>query len=353
MMKALKSIGAALILLASTGKISSQSILNGNFAFGGMYWGCAPEVNIETFFGGVLSLNLSNEVDALATICNTVSGLVPGNNYYLVMDASRRTGLCPSPAVTNVDITMSGGVLSASLTRTNTTFGWTPSGFLFTASSPAHTFTISAGAGLAGSCGMIIDNIVAVSAVLPMELTTFTCQVKDKLVQLNWSTAMERNNDHFEIEKSTDGTNFITVSSTGSKSKNGQSQSKLDYTSTDNSPSTGTTYYRLKQVDFNEMFSYSAVIAISYQKTRQPSFSVYPNPNPGSFELSLSEIESTMPVEVMLYDQVGGLVHSSSFPQGIGLHNVKISPQQQLKSGCYQCCLVTEGVKYFTKVIVE
>src|SRR5690606_30239719 len=48
---------------------------------------------------------------------------------------------------------------------------------------------------------------------LPVELISFTAKLADKQdkVQLNWITASEINNSHFEIERSFDGNSFSKV----------------------------------------------------------------------------------------------------------------------------------------------
>ena len=68
--------------------------------------------------------------------------------------------------------------------------------------------------------------------------------------QLNWMTASEINNSHFEIERSYDGRDFEMIDHV---SGNGNSQHQIDYSYTDASVSKleNTVFYRLKQVDFD------------------------------------------------------------------------------------------------------
>ncbi|HOZ87805.1 MAG TPA: hypothetical protein PL029_08610, partial [Bacteroidia bacterium] len=116
--------------LCLTGR--AQSIVNGAFTSGTSGWGCSPEVNTESVYGGPSS-NAVDEVDAAANICQTVSGFAIGSSYSLSLLASRRTGGCPSPATTNMNITIDGGALAVTLTRTNATFGLTSAAHVFTA----------------------------------------------------------------------------------------------------------------------------------------------------------------------------------------------------------------------------
>lgn len=53
--------------------------------------------------------------------------------------------------------------------------------------------------------------------------------VKGNNLHVNWTTEKEVNNDHFEIEASTDGEKFITIGSVKSQAENGNSDVTLNY----------------------------------------------------------------------------------------------------------------------------
>lgn len=83
---------------------------------------------------------------------------------------------------------------------------------------------------------------------LPIQLTDFACNPSENHIGINWSTASEVNNDHFIIEKSTDGINFNQLSRVNGS---GNSNETTDYYAMDEQPSFGENYYRLTQVDFD------------------------------------------------------------------------------------------------------
>ena len=95
---------------------------------------------------------------------------------------------------------------------------------------------------------------------LPVEMTTFTAQLQDETsAKLNWITASEINNDHFDIERSEDGRTFAKV---GEKAGHGTTQIINRYDYVDRfGPSvlSPVLYYRLRQVDYNGAFTYSEV----------------------------------------------------------------------------------------------
>jgi hypothetical protein len=64
-------------------------------------------------------------------------------------------------------------------------------------------------------------------SVLPVTFTQLSANSSGSNVQVNWTTASEANNDHFEIEASTDGKTFKTIKTV--KTKNGNSSQIQEY----------------------------------------------------------------------------------------------------------------------------
>lgn len=82
---------------------------------------------------------------------------------------------------------------------------------------------------------------------LPVELLDFKVINNGCENTLEWITATESNNEMFVVERSRDGKDYITI---GEVAGQGTSLEKTAYVFTDKAPFS-TTYYRLKQVDFN------------------------------------------------------------------------------------------------------
>lgn len=110
---------------------------------------------------------------------------------------------------------------------------------------------------------------------LPITLLNFTGTVEEKGVRLNWSTAQEENNDYFTIERSTDGTTFEVATTVPGA---GNSNQELHYTALDEDVRTAAVYYRLKQTDYNGVFTYSKVIYVDTRELKRSEISIYPNP---------------------------------------------------------------------------
>lgn len=111
---------------------------------------------------------------------------------------------------------------------------------------------------------------------LPMKLISFDAHViNENTVQLDWITAMESNNDYFEVQHSHDGLEWTVVS----KMKGaGNSTSATQYAATDNNPYMGHTYYRLLQADLDGKTTYSEIKLININQTTTSKIRLYPVP---------------------------------------------------------------------------
>lgn len=98
-------------------------------------------------------------------------------------------------------------------------------------------------------------------AVLPVELNGFSAMIKQNTVVLKWKTAMELNNHGFEIER-TKSSSLDQWETLGFIKSSGNSNSPKEYSFTDFSISNGSYYYRLKQINNDGIFTYSASIEI-------------------------------------------------------------------------------------------
>lgn len=127
--------------------------------------------------------------------------------------------------------------------------------------------------------GFTLDWTLANSAslncvVLPVEWLSFSAEQTGEQVTLNWTTASESNNDHFTVERSKDGENFETVIRVEG---GGTTSYARDYRAWDNDPWPGRSYYRLRQTDFDGVWSYSDLAAVNF-RSEASYFEVFPNP---------------------------------------------------------------------------
>lgn len=113
-------------------------------------------------------------------------------------------------------------------------------------------------------------------APLPVELTAFQATATGSAVALTWATASEKNNQGFEVQRSTDGETFAKL---GWVAGAGTSQGPRSYDYRDVVPFSGVSYYRLKQLDADGKATYSPVATVRI--AAPTAITVYPNPTAG------------------------------------------------------------------------
>ncbi len=162
--------------------------------------------------------------------------------------------------------------------------------------------------------------------VLPIQLISFDAEPVNGQVDLKWVTATEKNNDHFEVERSKDGLKFEKVFSVKA-GRDGNYAGLQNYGGTDTEPYGGLSYYRLKQVDKTGAFSYAPIVWVNMDSNR--ALEIYPNPTQDVLNFKVkSGFES---VEVSLYGALGNLVIP---PTALNSLNDKIDVSQ-LARGVY------------------
>lgn len=210
-----------------------------------------------------------------------------------------------------------------------------------------------------GSADPRIDHVritVYFTSTLPVEFTKFTASLNEnKTVKLNWTTASEKNNDYFLIEKSTNGLNFSEI---GKKKGAGNSSAIKNYEFTDENPFKGVSYYRIKQIDFDGKFDYSEVVSVSYQKNSDGScvLKVFPNPCPGKCNVTLSDCRENenSGIIIEIVDALGNKIQQYlPYRNSDGSFNFYLDEMNLLAPGIYVVKAVSEKENYNKKVIVK
>lgn len=144
--------------------------------------------------------------------------------------------------------------------------------------------------------------------VLPVELLHFNARRLDKeTVQLDWETASETNNRGFQIER-LDG-NEGEFKPVGWIEGSGNATNAIRYQFKDDNSYIGTSYYRLKQMDFDGQYEYSNIVAVHLTGNDNIG-ELYPNPSDtGIFNLDYTSTLSK-DITIALYDLSGKLIHS-------------------------------------------
>ncbi len=205
------------------------------------YWDCARSVGTSA-----VTVQLFWE--------NTLSGI---NNYSSDLVVAHWNG---SAWENKGQTSISGGVKGSITSTTNTSF----SPFTFGSLSPSFN-------------------------PLPITLLDFDGRLNaNNMVELNWTTVSETNNKFFTVERSVDGKFFTPLVEVQAA---GNSNAVVEYSALDAKPYAATTYYRLKQTDFDGKVSYSKNIVSVYNELKPFAWSVYPNPSNGLVQIDFDTNE--------------------------------------------------------------
>lgn len=143
------------------------------------------------------------------------------------------------------------------------------------------------------------------STILPIELVSFTAECNGNRVVLEWTTATERNNSYFVVERSDDAVYFTEIARLAGA---GNSIEPLSYTYTDYNAHGGDNYYRLVQVDYDGTRTASEIVsATCHAVDGEPEVLVYPNPFLGDLMLNLENFDGRN-ATVEIFDMFGRML---------------------------------------------
>jgi hypothetical protein len=184
---------------------------------------------------------------------------------------------------------------------------------------------------------------------LPIELLSFTAVLNaDKIVDLNWITASETNNDYFTVEKTRDGKTYEEVDRLKGA---GNSNTIKQYYTKDNKPYLNKSYYRLKQTDFNGHSEYSKLVAV--ETSEKGSLKIFPNPlGEGNLFVSLQHA-NTNEITIVMYDVIGKKCFSKTISSENDNFFTTLEFFPPLNSGMYFLTISTPQEIYREQLIVK
>ena len=145
---------------------------------------------------------------------------------------------------------------------------------------------------------------------LPLGLLSFTGVCDNQNVKLNWSTAIESNNNYFTIERSSEHKNWMAVETIEGA---GNSSLVHSYTFTDRLPIEAISFYRLKQTDPDGNSNYGNVIQVKKcGEDDSEKLRLYPNPSTnGKFELLFTGDKSQI-TSIEIFNALGEKIYGSA-----------------------------------------
>ena len=164
---------------------------------------------------------------------------------------------------------------------------------------------------------------------LPITLIDFNAyRIDPTQVGLQWQTGTESNNKGFDVEKRLDkDASFSFTGFMPSAAPGGNSNMALNYKYTDLNGYDGITYYRLKQIDLDNQYTYTLIKAVSGSSRTGVTILLYPNPNQGQFTIRIDGADGTHIVRIV--DGKGAVIKNMQLRGNTPL------PVSGLSSGTY------------------
>ncbi len=206
---------------------------------------------------------------------------------------------------------------------------------------------------------VFIDNIkITKNATVPVELVEFKSSLLGGKISLNWKTKTETDNYGFEIEKCFDSAQhdghpelvegFHKIGFVAGK---GTTTTPQTYSFTDSEVKSAVTYYRLKQLDNNGNFSYSAVEKVETSPNSFLVSNAYPNPFNPTTQVKVSLPEKSK-IRYQIYDAIGKLVidgKETEHESGVFAMKIDLSKQS---SGLYLLNVSVNNKKFNQKLVL-
>jgi hypothetical protein len=186
------------------------------------------------------------------------------------------------------------------------------------------TFTV-----LAGDNNIKIDAGVIMTVALPVNLVSFTAVPENSNVKLQWKVANELNINKYTVEFSADATNFTTIENVAANNVTG-------YAALHTSPVKGVNYYRLKVVEANGNYYYSAIRKVNFADNG--AITVYPIPAKNTVSITLPTTLTGKTITATIVNAKGAVVATQQIATASQTEAIDVS---NLASGMYYIRIVS------------
>lgn len=178
---------------------------------------------------------------------------------------------------------------------------------------------------------------------LPVQYSFFKGSIADGNVQLSWQTVSEQNAGKYIIERSTDGRTFTAIDSVAARNK----AAANNYTYIERNIVSGSSFYRLRQIDKDGTVTLSTIIKIE----NTPATSIMRTyPNPAKDILYVEYPAATDATHIYMHNASGILVSEVQPQKGSTRTKIDIS---HLTAGVYFLNYQNAGQKAVQRLVVE
>ncbi|MDP4267086.1 MAG: T9SS type A sorting domain-containing protein [Bacteroidota bacterium] len=162
-------------------------------------------------------------------------------------------------------------------------------------------------------------------------LSMFGMPYNNKWIYIKWVSASETNNDHYTLERSKNSKEYEEITTIKGA---GNSSSPISYSFYDKEPYFGTSYYRLKQTDFDGKSDYVGFIIVRLFPRSVSILKVYPNPVSNLIKYDIINNYDSLKLTISITDLLGRNIKNQDVTLFSG-DNHNIINVNELESGLY------------------
>lgn len=182
----------------------------------------------------------------------------------------------------------------------------------------------------------------ATGGVLPVSISNFTVQKNGQTATIRFTTEQEVNTSAFVIEKSLDQRIWMTIETIAAA---GNSQSRLQYSVTDFAPVKGINFYRIKTLETDNGFSYSATKSALFGSATLVM--ITPNPTTSLATIFIDK-DANSRSQIVITDMNGRVVENI-----LTTENIYTIQTQKYGKGTYAVKVTTGQQTHVSKLLVQ
>jgi hypothetical protein len=143
---------------------------------------------------------------------------------------------------------------------------------------------------------------------LPIKLSAFNGRLNTETeATLVWTSSLEENSFQYEVQRSADGKNFVSV---GKVKAAGTSLEAVKYSFNDPLPANGGYWYRLNMIDVDGKTELSKVVYVNSKKGSGIVTKIFPNPFTSEVQLiGATSADLNTPGNVKVFNMTGQLIN--------------------------------------------
>ncbi len=190
-----------------------------------------------------------------------------------------------------------------------------------------------------------LDDVnISYLGTVPVTMLSFDATRAGKSNNLTWVTTNEINSSKFEIERSTNGINYVSI---GSVIAIGNTASKQTYRFMDANPTKGNNFYRIKSIDVDNSYKISAVRNV--KNLGFVEMQINPNPVIASIMNISLEAEANEKASIVITDLSGRKVYNGTTNVIAGSNNIPVNVNNLIK-GIYLVTIQLSGETLIKKI---